>query len=364
MKIAFRVDASLTIGTGHVMRCLTLADALRNLGAVCFFLSRDHIGNLHKYVKERGYPSISLGDSYDDFGFDDSSDYSTWLGVDWRRDVNDTHLQVMGRSLDLLVVDHYSLDEKWEKAMTSTCSQIMAIDDLANRNHSVQILLDQNLGKTKADYVAKVPASCRLMLGTEYALLKPEFKALKARSLSRRNLAKVRKVLITMGGVDLKNETRSILLSLSAWNRASDLEVTVVMGPLAPWCDDVRQLALVLPFPTKILVDVQNMGELMCEADLAIGAAGSTSWERCCLGLPTIQFVIAENQKQIADTLSNAGAAIMLSSLDVFTNLCEMMDHLTKFPSLLHNMSTAAASLVDGNGAERVAKCIKDEILK
>ena len=337
------------------MRCLTLADAMQNLGAECMFVSRDHVGNLHQVVRERGYSLISLG------GTDCISietpflPYANWIGVDSKRDAIETREKLAGMNMDLLVVDHYGLGASWELCMLPYVGQIMVIDDLANRHHISDVLLDQNLGKNKFDYETLVPASCDLKLGPHYALLRPEFAALQSKSLSRREKGHLHKLLITMGGVDLHNTTGAVLEALDACGQSFDLEVTVVMGSTAPWQDQVIEQARSLSFHTEVLVNVHGMGELMCNADLAIGGAGSTSWERCCLGLPTLQIVLAENQRPIAQALCHAGAAHLLDCSALTANLGAVMDKLKQDPMNLLRMSSAASELVDGLGAQRVA---------
>lgn len=360
MKVAFRADASLTIGTGHIMRCLTLADALRTQGADCFFLSRDHVGNLHRLVEARGYDLISLGAVDSDGHRAGTTEYASWLGVDIKRDANDTLARIGSLNVDWMIVDHYALDERWERTLRSKCTRIMAIDDLANRDHAVDVLLDQNLGKATVDYETRVPSSCRLMLGPRYALLRPEFAALRESSLSRRNEGQLRELLVTMGGVDLENVTGAVLEALNSRLPHYSIEVTVVMGPSAPWYDEVINQARCLSFPTKVLINAQDMGILMCNADLAIGAAGSTSWERCCLGLPTLQLVLAENQRAIANALSQGGAALLLERAKLLDDLSKTINQLIGDSALLLRMSTAGAKLVDGQGTERVAQYLME----
>lgn len=358
MKVAFRADASLAIGTGHVMRCLTLADALRTRGVQSVFLCRDHAGHLHQAVQDRGYPLLSLG------GVSAASraeaSYRQWLGVESQRDADDTRSRLAGLAVDWLIVDHYGLDAAWEHSLSSTCGRIMAIDDLANRDHTVDALLDQNLGKTEAEYTARVPTSCRLLLGPSYALLRPEFAALRGKSLSRRGQGRLSRLLVTMGGVDLHNATGAVLDALCAWPPSTNLEVKVVMGVSAPWRDQVIQQTRHLPFLTEVMVNVQGMGDLMCDADLVIGAAGSTAWERCCLGLPTLQLVLADNQRPIADALSLAGAAQLIERTNLTMNLGKALDRLMQDPELLIGMSSAASKLVDGLGSERVARYLQE----
>ena len=358
MKVAFRSDASLAIGTGHVMRCLTLADTLRTRGVQSVFLCRDHVGHLHQVVQDRGYPLLSLGGV--SMTSPSEASYAQWLGVEPQRDADDTRCLLADLAVDWLIIDHYGIDAAWEHSLRSTCGRIMAVDDLANRDHAVDALLDQNLGKTGAEYAARVPSSCKLLLGPSYALLRPEFPALRAKSLSRRGQGRLRRLLITMGGVDLHNATGAVLEALCAWAPSTNLEVKVVMGANAPWRDQVIQQARHLPFPTEVLVNVQGMGDLMCDADLAIGAAGSTAWERCCLGLPTLQLVLADNQRPIANALSLTGAAHLLERTNLTMNLGMALDQLMHDPAHLLGMSSAASGLVDGLGSERVARYLQE----
>ena len=358
MKVAFRVDASLAIGTGHVMRCLALADSLRVRDVQSVFLSRDHVGHLHHVVQDRGYILLSLG------GVGAmpmaKSIYAEWLGVDSKQDADDTLAILSGLGIDWLIIDHYGLDATWEHSLRSSCSRIMAIDDLANRDHAVDLLLDQNLGKTAADYSAKVPPACNLLLGPSYALLRPEFAALRAKSLSRRGEGRLRRLLITMGGVDLHNATGAVLEALYSWASSTNLEVTVVMGARAPWRDQVIQQARHLPLPIEVLVNIRSIGDLMCDADLVIGAAGSTAWECCCMGLPSLQLVLADNQRPIANALSLAGAAHLLERANLNMSLGKIMDRLIQDPAHLLGMSNAASKLVDGLGCERVARYLQE----
>ncbi len=360
MKIAFRTDASLTIGTGHVMRCLTLADALRRRGADCVFLSRSHPGHLHREVEARGYSVLDLGRIDDASTVQDPVDYPRWLGVDWALDASDTKVAIERLTIDWLVVDHYGIDSRWEQALRSHCRKLMAIDDLANRDHHVDALLDQNLGKTAKDYDSRLLADCVLMMGPMFSLLRSDFKALRQKSLSARGPHSPKRILVTMGGVDKDNATGRVLTALDTCPTILDLSVSVVMGPHAPWRPQVTEQANRLPFPTRVLENVSDMAQLMCESDLSIGAAGSTSWERCCLGLPTLQIVLAENQRPIAQALGRVGAALELDIQDLDAGLHQAMSQLALNPGKLFCMSEAAAGVTDGLGADRVAQFMVD----
>ncbi len=345
-----------------MIRCLTLADELRAFGVNSVFLSRDNLGNLHQMVLGRRYPLFSLGRVNETPISPSYNTYADWLGVEPDCDSNETVNQISPLDIDWLIVDHYALDWVWEQKVRPACGGIIAIDDLANRKHSVDALLDQNLGRTKTDYDCLVPRSCDLMVGPRYALVRPEFAALREKSLSRRRQAQLHKILITMGGVDRENITSLTLEALNQYNHSVNFEVTVIMGLTAPWRDQVTKQAAKLPFPTRVLVNVQNMAELMSESDLAIGAAGSTAWERCCLGLPTAQLVIADNQRTIANALCEVGAAHSLELQKLGCSLSLFLNDLIRDPEHLVRMSGVAAKLVDGLGASRVARYISKRL--
>lgn len=362
-QILFRVDASLRIGTGHVMRCLTLADALRAEGALCIFICREHPGNLISQIRESGFavyalpPVTEMNVSNEKEGF--QSIYESWLGVDWATDAEQSKVGVCEMAADWLIVDHYALDSRWERTLRPFCRNLMVIDDLANRQHDCDLLLDQNLGRKAADYCQLIPEDSKVLVGPHYALLRPEFFALREDSLTRRTTnSKLQHLLISMGGVDQLNVTCIVLEALKNCSLPADLRITVVMGKHAPWLDRVRLLARQVTQPTEVKVNVSNMAQLMAESDLAIGAAGGTSWERCCLGLPAIVIVLADNQRDGADALEQSGCVKLIDQLtDLPHVLCEMLGKSAS-PHVLSQLSQSSSNITDGNGAARVRAVI------
>jgi UDP-2,4-diacetamido-2,4,6-trideoxy-beta-L-altropyranose hydrolase len=364
MKVAFRVDASLQIGTGHVMRCLTLADALAAQGAECLFICRDHQGNLIEQIRNKGYSTHGLPvlDPVDAslLGIKTTRDeislaHSHWLGATQVEDAAACTVILAEVNYDWLIVDHYALDSRWEAALKQHYRKLMVIDDLADRSHLCEVLLDQTFGRDAGDYQPWVPAGSTLLCGSRYALLRPEFARLRSYSLQRRTNPQLRQLLITMGGVDKENATGQVLDALNACALPDDCHITVVMGGTSPWLDHVRQQAEQMPWPTEVLVGVSNMGQLMGDSDLAIGAAGATSWERCCLGLPTVMLALAENQLEIARGLQQVGAVQVLHDpLQIHESLPDLLRPLLSSTELLSVMSQAAAAIADGNGAATV----------
>lgn len=230
---------------------------------------------------------------------------------------------------------------------------MMVIDDLADRSHVCDLLLDQNLGRVAGDYRGLIPPDCKLLIGSKYALLRPEFAQQRSESLIRRDQAQLKHILISMGGIDKDNITCCVLESLSSYNLTQDMRITVVMGLQAPWLPSVKQKAASMAIQTQVLAGVSDMAKLMKESDLMICAAGATSWERCCLGLPGIQFVVAKNQVGIATALARAGAAIT-ADRDTLSAMLSQLSTSEDAKRELLAMTYAARSIVDGLGVKYV----------
>jgi UDP-2,4-diacetamido-2,4,6-trideoxy-beta-L-altropyranose hydrolase len=357
LRIAFRTDASLRIGSGHVMRCLTLADALRSKGAQCHFISREHPGHLIEVIRQRGHivKSLSAPAQQTQAVFKKGPTHTAWLGSAWETDAQETAAVLASLRPDWLIVDHYALDQQWEIDQLPHCKKLLVIDDLADRPHFCNLLLDQNLGRQPQDYVGLVPTHNKILTGPQYALLSPDFAALRLYSLQRRQAqTSIGRLLITMGGVDQDNTTGQVLHILKACVLPDDCRITVVMGLTAPWLQNVLELAIKMPWPTEVVVNVNDMARRMADSDLAIGAAGSTSWERCCLGLPTLLAVLAENQQLGAQAMEAAHAARLIGAMgDIATQLPLAVAELIE-PACRSRMSLAASSVTDGRGIEMV----------
>ena len=361
MHIVFRADASIQIGTGHVMRCLTLADALRERGVRCTFICRLHCGHLLDMIAQRGHHAVALphgGTTIHHRPADLA--HAAWLGSDWQSDAQQTNEALGNDNVDWLVVDHYALDHRWEQALRPHCQNLMVIDDLADREHDCDVLLDQNLGRSPQDYDGLHKPHTATYIGPLYALLRPEFAQLRSQSLARRVEPKLKHLLITMGGVDKDNATGQVLKALRDCHLSTDLRITVVMGPRAPYLADVQQQAAQMPRPNQVLVGVKEMAQLMADSDLCIGAAGGTSWERCCLGLPTLLLVLADNQLPGAQALEKAGAALVVGNAQNVSQVFEK--RMQSGASVqLKNWSLAAAAVTDGLGVQRIVAAMLTE---
>jgi UDP-2,4-diacetamido-2,4,6-trideoxy-beta-L-altropyranose hydrolase len=363
-KILFRVDASLRIGTGHVMRCLTLADALRAEGAQCIFICREHPGNFIAQIRQRDFSVhvIPLGTdkhATDERAVEYASTYESWLGVDWVTDAEQSIVSAGETAIDWLIVDHYALDARWERVLRPLCRKLMVIDDLANRQHDCDLLLDQNLGREASDYSQLVPDACKVLAGPNYALLRPEFPALRENSLTRRSTnPQLKHILISMGGVDQADATGKALEALMECSLPADLRITVVMGEHAPWLHRVKLIASRVTHPMEVKVNVRNMAQLMAQSDLAIGAAGGTSWERCCLGLPAIVVVLADNQRDGGHALEQRGCVKLIDQLTDLPYVIREMLADTASPHVLSRLSQSSSNITDGNGTIRVREAM------
>ena len=300
MNIVFRVDSSAQIGSGHLMRCLTLANQLRDRANI-FFVCRELEFNLSSLVNRDGFNLIVLSNSEKKEGL---TGYEKWLTVKQEFDAVQTKEMLKLLEIDYLIIDNYAIDKKWEKIVRSNVKKIMVIDDLANREHDCDILLDQNYYNDKdRRYVNLVPKHCKLLLGPQYVLLREEF--YEARKQMRIRDGSIRNILVFFGGSDLTNETMKTLRVLDDLNR-TDIQINVVVGDSNKNKECIKEYCQrhenILCF-----CQVNNMAELMNEADLAIGAGGSSTWERCFLGLPSIVIATAENQVKISRDCDKLG---------------------------------------------------------
>ena len=365
MNIAFRVDASLEIGSGHVMRCLTLADAVSARGASCRFICRLHEGNLIGLIRSKGYlvnvlpasdGSVQRLRNTDVLTSSSSPKHADWLGVSQEQDAAHCVSILEASPPDWLIVDHYAIDARWEESMVPHCRKLMAIDDLADRVHVADLLLDQNLGHVAKDYDGLVPATCIRLIGPRYALLRPEFQTTREASLARRLASnRIRHILISMGGMDFAGATSQILDALVRAELPTDTRLSVVMGSSAPALERVRAQATKMPWPTAVLVDVGDMARLMYEADLAIGAGGSTAWERCCLGLPSIVVPVAPNQDYVSLSMATAGSIILIRHDETLnTHLRTIVRTLVSDTMLRQRLVQKSAAIVDGHGCRRI----------
>lgn len=351
MDIAFRVDASHQIGTGHVMRCLTLADALHQRDANIWFISRYMPDHLQKMIESRGY-SFKLLPTEEARDRDELA-HSHWLGVRQEDDAQATCKLLQGHLWHWMVVDHYALDKRWETKIRDFCHKILVIDDLADRAHDCDILIDQNCHPTPQErYSGKVLDHSLLLLGPRFALLRPEFCVWREKSKIRSG--EVNRINVFFGGVDSGNVTFTAIKALKSV-ASIDIAVDVVIGAKHPFRTLIEAECLEANFACH--VQTNDIAALMAQADLAIGAGGAATWERCCLGLPTLTIALAANQVAIAEGLQSIGACIYLGrSEDVSLEQLECeIRRVIASTRIRAALSKKSYEILDARGAFRVS---------
>lgn len=349
-KVALRVDASGQIGTGHFMRCLTLADSLRERGVRTRFVSRHLPEHLRSKLVEKGHEFAQLDADQNGTALDELA-HAPWLGVSQPQDAIASIQALSDQHWDWLIVDHYALDTRWESLLRQSADKILAIDDIADRQHDCDVLLDPNLyADMETRYASKAPAHCQLLLGPRYALLRDEFGGLHEQIKPRSGPAK--RVLVFFGGVDADNHTGQAIEVLAQMD-VSDLHVDVVIGAQHPSCRQIQTECTRYGFDCHVQTD--KMAELMAAADLAIGAGGAATWERCCLGLPALVICTADNQRQQVKDAARRG---LLYSPEIAGDLTQVIGRhalaLIENSNLRLLISDNGMQMVDGRGVSRV----------
>ncbi len=375
MNVVIRADAAVHIGSGHVMRCLTLADELRGRGAEITFICRDWEGHLQKHILAKGYNCILLNRPSKAYS-EPNNEYAAWLGVRKAQDAAETLAAIAEyipeKRVDWCITDHYGIDAAWHGIIRQKVHRIMVIDDIANRRHDCDILLDQNLydnpqDRYKSCVSSRVPSNCRLLLGPEYALLRPEFREARERLGSRLiRTGSVERIMVFFGGSDPSNETAKAVKALQMLGSeqiAQDIQADIIVGIANPHRAEVEQLCALSP-NLHFHCQVPNMADFMCNADLALGAGGSTTWERCALGLPTLAVIIAENQAEMTETAARHGLQWNLGWYHSITaeTIAEELRHIIASDNIhamsIHAMSSRVQTVVDGFGAQRVTELL------
>ena len=339
--VVFRTDGSSKIGSGHIVRCITLAKLLASENwTIEFACEKSSLNLVNNLILNEDYAiSILNGDDFQQF---------TQLKLTHKEGIN------------LLVVDSYAIDEKFEGLCRPWAKIIMAIDDLANRNHDVDILLDQTFGRKSTDYNSLVPERCKTLIGANYALLRSEFSFYREKTLSKRLINfKVDKVLVTLGSSDPENITLTVLKMISRLK--IDINTVVVLGANAPYLEIVRNF-IKRSSKIKLLVDATDMAKIMAESDFAIGAGGVTSLERCCLGLPSITIVTANNQSLLAKNLfiNKSQNTIDFDNRADSIKITSEIKRIYEDVELRKTMSIQGSKVCDGRGALRVLEVIEE----
>ncbi|MCG3089603.1 UDP-2,4-diacetamido-2,4,6-trideoxy-beta-L-altropyranose hydrolase [Sporosarcina cyprini] len=353
MNIVIRADASIEIGTGHIMRCLTLAKQLKRHGTEVTFICRELEGNMIDFLKKETIKVVSLPN------VSKKNDNYSWMINNWEVDAKQTREALKGKPIDLLIVDHYAFDKKWEEKTRDISKKIMVIDDLADRSHDCDLLLDQNyyINKEKR-YKNLIPDQAITLLGPNYALLRDEF--IEAAKSAKVRSGKVNRILVFFGGSDPTRETIKTLLAIQEFND-KNLEIDVVVGASNPFKKIIENLCNQIPKATYYC-QINSIAELMNNADLSIGAGGTTLWERAYLGLPSIVIAVAENQYNVSRDLSKLGAIKFLGK-SKYTNIDSIrrtIKNVLENPEYVKKLSINSRCLVDDYVNRKVVLAIEE----
>lgn len=351
MRIFIRADASEIIGTGHVMRCLTLANQITRHHSYIdvIFIYSSMPDHLHEVITDKNYVGINIQSSYEIGSLEDAGYVADKLATKF----------IINES-DWLIIDHYQIDSTWESVLGKLIANILVIDDLANRMHRCNVLLDPNLyDNYETRYDELVPQNTLKLLGPKFTLLREEFSLTRNSQLHRETSA-IQRILICFGGTDPTNETIKVLAAIEPLLIGSfNFEVTVIAGKANPNISAIRAKCEKTP-GTELLIQPESMALEMAKSDLAICSGGTLTWERYCMGLPAVTIAIADNQIQVAKTGQDMGIDLFLGESkavlekDIRSGLFKLLndtEHVRKASKL-------AMEVIDGRGTERVAELL------
>ena len=366
MRVGIRVDASVAIGTGHLRRCMTLAAALASKGADVRFVVRRHDAVAEVALRSQAFSVAWLDAPAAPQGSPTSSAagvaHEHWAGVGWSEDAAETAGALAGFRPDWLIVDHYSFDARWHDQVRDRLGcKVMAIDDLADRSLSVDVLLDANFAEDHAGkYAGRLTRKCRLLGGPRFALLSAEYKT----APRYRFHSDVRSIGVFMGGTDPDGVSARVLRACR--EDAGFLgPIEVVSTSANPHLEHLRA-ACAASADTTLLLDLPDLGAFYARHDLQIGAGGTATYERCCVGAPTIALAVASNQLAVVPALAAGGVlrAARLSHepeadiLATAPHLGDVVRDLVAHPEARRELSQRGMRLVDACGADRVATCL------
>jgi UDP-2,4-diacetamido-2,4,6-trideoxy-beta-L-altropyranose hydrolase len=354
MRVLIRSDASPTIGSGHIARLLPLARTLRKQGSHVAFACRQLPGHRLDALAAEGFETFALPDRYPD----EDPQQAIESMLPWQSDI-DALAQVLENhcAFDWIIVDHYGLDHHWQTAARRWAPRIAAVDDLATRIYTVDLLLNQNLSGTPEAYTSLLTPDCQALLGPRFAMLRDEFSGpvIEIKPQAQR-------VLVNFGGFDAAMQTYHAMLALADLH---DLEVDFVAGADNPaWA---KMQALAADHPNwRLHSFVSDFYRLMTEADLFVGAGGGTSWERAALGLPTICIAVSNNQQANSEVMATAGAHVYLGAREQVSveQLRQVIGFVAGNQGLRQSLAEHSRRLVDGRGAQRVAAALAGAVLQ
>ncbi|TCI05369.1 UDP-2,4-diacetamido-2,4,6-trideoxy-beta-L-altropyranose hydrolase [Corallincola luteus] len=364
MRIVFRTDASTEIGNGHLARCLTLAHQLQSKGCEILFICRELPGHRAALIKKQGFQLELLKTDRSDESKQTQVTteclpaHSPWLGCLWQQDAQQTLTRLSNQPCDWLVVDHYALDKQWQAHVKTGYHKLLVIDDLADREHLADILVDASPGRQAAHYKALVPEHCTLLCGPNFALLRGEFSGFKRPAYQSNNPIKL---LIAMGGVDKDNVSAWLLKEINQMQPPPNIaSIEVLLSESAIHLARVKSQTELMTIKTELVVEPSSIAERLAHADLCIGAPGGSALERCAMALPSLLITTAENQRHNAMELTKAKAALSLGCFKTLNpqQFKEQLLTISTAPDTLNQLAGCAVQLCDGHGVKRVLQAL------
>ncbi|MNK59880.1 UDP-2,4-diacetamido-2,4,6-trideoxy-beta-L-altropyranose hydrolase [compost metagenome] len=354
MRVLIRSDASPTIGSGHIARCLCLARVLRRQGSHVAFACRLLPGHRLEALRAEGFETFALPERYSD----EDPQQAIESMLPWQADIAALEpLLEHQPAFDWIIVDHYGLDHHWQTAARRWAPRIAVVDDLATRTYSADLLLNQNLSGTPEAYTSLLAPGCRTLFGPRFAMLRDEFccPAIEIKPQARR-------VLVNFGGFDAAMQTYHAMQALADF---VELEVDFVAGADNPAWAQMQALAASRPH-WRLHSFVSDFYRLMTEADLFVGAGGGTSWERAAMGLPTICIAVSNNQQANGEVMAAAGAHVFMGAREQVSveQLRLAIGFVAGNQGLRQSLAQQSRLLVDGRGAQRVAAALAGAVLR
>ncbi|WP_394128828.1 UDP-2,4-diacetamido-2,4,6-trideoxy-beta-L-altropyranose hydrolase [Shewanella maritima] len=366
MQVVIRVDASTTMGTGHVYRMLTLATRLQQSGHQVLFVSRKLNGNLFDIIKAQ-FELITLP-SPKQHCQNAHNQHGDWLEVDYETEISEitsvlrqylNNLKI--NKFDWVVADHYAIDHTWHRAVKALTHAIMQVDDLADRKHECDLLLDQNFySDSSVRYQQHVPAQCITLLGPEYALLRDDFLPYRQQLKPYSERINQKRVVLFFGGMDRDNETEKALLGLLGVH--SDHIFDVIIGQHNPHKDRLQALCDAEKSRVILHIQTKKVAAIFAEAFLYVGAVGATTWERCVLGLPAIVCSLALNQRQLSQDLHLINAHMYLGEHTKLSSAHyqDAFQRMISDKMALTLQSKLCMKLISGKGCQKVVSTMEE----
>jgi UDP-2,4-diacetamido-2,4,6-trideoxy-beta-L-altropyranose hydrolase len=353
LRVALRADASPIIGLGHVKRCLSLASALCEAGAQVRLISRDLGVDVSYLLRDTGVAHTVLTTTAVSQTIADFVPHATWAGIGWQEDAVQTADVLREWQPAWVVVDEYAFDARWHRFVSAQLgSRIAVIDDLADRDLFADLLVDHNYHKNHREkYLGCVEPNTAILGGPRFALLGPSYAHAKPFSVRK----EVESIGIFMGGTDPSDLSSVVLRACREFVGFTGV-IEIVATRSYAHVEKLNALAAKWP-NTSISCDLPDLSDFFSRHDLQIGAGGGATWERCCVGVPTLLIIAADNQRAVLPALADMNVADVLEDSASFNEemIAKSINALLRNYVRRSELNKQCRKIVDGLGARRVS---------